>query len=82
MIQFHEMSEGWTVDYWPTGELVSITRPNEIGGGIVTICFAKRVFAGGYGHPHHPASTKQYKGRGWMDQIVRDAVDWLEEVMK
>ena len=26
-------------------------------------------------------NTKQYAGRNWKEQIVDDAIEWLEEIM-
>jgi hypothetical protein len=52
-----------------------------LGGGIVSIDYDRRNFAVGYGTTHRAESTKKYAGRGWRDELVSDAVEWLESVM-
>lgn len=62
--------------------LFALIRPTP-GGGIVTIDFERRIFAGGFGAPNRNlvASKKQYKGAGWKESIVQDAIKWLDSVM-
>ncbi|MYM92658.1 hypothetical protein [Duganella vulcania] len=80
-LKYHEQSEGWTHEYLPDGHCVCFQRPGEIGGGYVTVDFERRTFATGYARPRVNAATVEYKGKGWQDRIVRDALDHLERVM-
>jgi hypothetical protein len=81
-IKYHEQQAGWTHEYTPDGQCICFCRPQELGGGYVTVDFAQRIFACGHGRPHKHAGSKTYAGRGWKDQIIRDAIDHLEQVMK
>ena len=81
-LKYHEQGEGWTHDYTPDGKCICFARPQEIGGGFVTVDFEQRIFSCGYGRPRVHAGSKTYTGRGWKDQIIRDAIDHLEKVMQ
>lgn len=82
-IKFHEQSEGWTYEHLAGTGCVCIERPQEIGGGYVTIDFKRRIFASGYGVPRTPVvPDMEYKGRDWKQKIVDDAVRYLETVMR
>ena len=76
------LPDGWTREKSLYGnDTEAIFRPQQIGGGIVSIDYERRNFAGGYGSTHRPASTKKYFGRGWREALEADAVAWLESVM-
>lgn len=63
-------------------DMVVLERPRGSGGGYATIDFARRVFATGCGTPHVPVTPdKKYRGRGWQQQLVADAVNHLNAVM-
>lgn len=64
--------------------VISLRRLSGVEAGFVTIDFAKRIFAGGYGRPHelHAKNTRSYSGRGWQQVIVEDAIKWLNLVMQ
>jgi hypothetical protein len=81
-IKYHEQGEGWTHEWLQDRQCVCFKRPSEIGGGFVTVDFEQRIFSCGYGKPRQHAGTKIYAGRGWKDQIIRDAIDHLEKVMQ
>jgi len=80
-ITYHEQSEGWTHEHLPDGRCVCFRRPQDLGGGYVTVDFEARIFNTGAGRPYRPAVGKSYGGRGWKDAIVRDAIDHLEKIM-
>jgi hypothetical protein len=80
-MKYHEQQEGWTHEYMPDGQCVCFCRPQELGGGFVTVDFSARIFNTGYGRPKRPAIQKSYGGRGWKDAIIRDAIDHLEAIM-
>lgn len=78
-----DLPEGWTHETLVgSGKvLVCLARP---GGGFVTIDFERRIFAGGMGRPndHLKGSTLVYEGRCWKQNIVKDAIAWLDGVMQ
>ena len=80
-LKYHEQSEGWKHERLADRHCVCIMRPREIGGGFVTIDFERRIFSTGYGKPRQGATATEYKGKGWKERIVRDAIDHLEHVM-
>ena len=72
---------GWTVGepaQWP--DVVYIERPS---GGAVSLDLKLRVWDSGIQlprrFPHGVAHT--YNGRGWRQQMVKDACAWLDAVM-
>lgn len=79
------LPEGWTSEepkHWP--DLVYVERPRETGGGAVSLDFKLRVWDSGIQCPRRfPSSVekKQYGGRNWKRQMVKDACEWLEMVM-
>jgi hypothetical protein len=81
-IKYYEQQEGWKHEYIHNGQCIVFERPREIGGGFVTVDLERRIFSGGYGWPREHAGTKTYAGRGWKNQIIRDAIDYLEQAMK
>lgn len=80
-----KVPNGWTADakVWPGGSVIAFVAPAEMGG-TVTVDFERRIFDGGYGRPGQlnlPSKNKKYTGRGWQDEIVSDATNWLQSVM-
>jgi hypothetical protein len=80
-LTFHEQQEGWGHEWLTDKHCVCIMRPQELGGGFVTVDFERRLFGSGYGKPRQGASDANYGGKGWKDRIVRDAIDHLERTM-
>ena len=80
-LKYHEQGEGWKHEWLADRHCVCVMRPREIGGGVVTIDFDRRIFSTGYGKPRHGATATEYAGRGWKDRIVRDAIDHLQRMM-
>lgn len=80
-----DLPEGWKHEFLVGSgkSLLCLERPGS-GGGFVTIDFARRIFAGGMGRPydHLKASTQVYEGRCWKQNIIKDAVAWLDSVMQ
>lgn len=82
-IKFHEQKEGWKHKVIHNGQFIAIERPREIGGGFVTVDVKRRIFSIGYGRvPRHMGNKTDYTGMGWLDRLVRDAIDHLEKTMK
>ncbi|MEJ8837622.1 hypothetical protein [Ramlibacter sp. AN1133] len=80
------LPQGWTLEvFMGDPDIVVINRPRELGGGMTTMDFRRRVFSPGYGRPHFfPRDFQQhpYKGRGWKRTFVGEACAWLEATMK
>ena len=68
---------GWTIEH-RDGYAV-LRHPNTMGG-CVTIDWSCRGFRGGYSTDGRLTSSKTYRGRGWREELVRDAVAWLSSV--
>jgi hypothetical protein len=82
-IKFHEQSEGWKHEYMPDGHCVCIERPQEIGGGYVTIDFKRRIFGTGMTIPRFAAiANLEFKGKDWQRRLIEAAVKHLNDVMK
>jgi hypothetical protein len=78
--------EGWTVEEYAGGKnLIALGRPQDVGGGFVTIDCENRFFCSGLAVPHRPWAPLQdmesFKGAGWRERIVRAAVTWLDQAM-
>lgn len=77
--------QGWVIEEFPRDpDIVVLNRPQDTGGGMVSIDFTKRVFDGGYQMPRNfpqDVERKKYGGRGWKEQLARDASSWLEKAM-
>lgn len=76
------LPEGWESEtYSGRKDIIVLKRPGQ-GGGFVTLDFEKRIYAAGMGTPRrHEGAQKMYKGRGWNQEFVDDAVAWLNNVM-
>ena len=82
-IKFHEQSDGWTVERSNHDKVVfHIKRPNEIGGGWVSINLNTRCFGLGNCLPRRASWKSEYEGRGWKNRLVADAVAALSTAMK
>lgn len=82
-IKFHEQQEGWTHERLSDGNCVCIERPQEIGGGFVTIDFKRRIFATGMGTPRFAAIDNiEFKGKDWQRRLIEAAVKHLNDIMK
>lgn len=80
-LRYHELQEGWTHEQLQDCYCVSVIRPQELGGGYVTIDYAQRIYNFGYGRPRQHAGKTSYAGKGWQDRILRDAIDHLTALM-
>ena len=81
-IKFHEQQEGWKHEYLPDGNCVCIERPQEIGGGFVTIDFKRRIFGTGMAAPRFAAiGNIEFKGKDWQQRLIDAAVKHLNDVM-
>lgn len=64
-------------------DLLVIERPNH--GGFVTVDTKNRFFAPGYATPHRNFAPDRdwtvYVGTGWLQRLIKDAVDWLDTTM-
>lgn len=75
------LPEGWTsTEFAAYGTVIDRPQP---GGGSVTVDFELRAYAGGTSpvRSNTRIGSKSYKGRGWQQELVNDAVSWLESVM-
>lgn len=82
-----KLPDGWT---WSVinEHSICLERPQAVGGGYVTVDFKMRWFApgrfapgSGPVHSTQRTSTKAYALRGWTQEIVTDAIAWLEKMM-
>lgn len=69
------LPEGWTTEALAGGAHTLLKSPNEVG--YATVDWSRRGFRSGCSVTGPMASTKSYAGRGWREQLVRDAVAWL-----
>lgn len=75
-----ELPEGWTHEQLPYPQYTAIYMPVSLGGGIATIDYHERVVRDGLCTTGRPALAGRYTGRGWRQQLERDAVDRLQRI--
>lgn len=78
------LPEGWHFEQYPRQpDVFIVERPRAAGGGMVSLDFRLRVWNAGHQLPRSfPDQVKRcYGGRGWKEQMVRQACDWLERAM-
>ena len=81
---------GWIAEpYHTPSRYVVVTAPSAMGMLSATIDWRDRGFRGGLvisGRFESERSTrfgrtrKRYRGRGWQEQLLKDAVRWLRKV--
>ena len=71
------LPDGWTVEH---RDGYAVLRHPSAMGGYITVDWDCRGFRGGYSTAGRLTSTKTYRGRGWREALVRDAVAWLSSV--
>jgi hypothetical protein len=72
-----KLPEGWTVEQRDGYAILHHPSPRS---GYVTVDWDCRGFRSGYSTAGRLTSTKTYRGRGWREMLVRDAVAWLSSV--
>ncbi len=73
-----KLPEGWTTATL-VGEQTLLTSPHKY---MVTVDFDKRGFRSGMSTHGQLLNKTGYRGRGWKQQLVDDAVKWLVEATK
>lgn len=81
------LPEGWTSEVVYREQekperWVLITAHEPRGGGMVTLDLELRCYRSGFVVTGRATSTKKYAGRGWKEQLTRDAVRWLQGVLR
>jgi hypothetical protein len=73
---------GWKIEV-VDGYGIVVTRPADVGGGLVTIDPGQRAFTTGCCPMrfNNRIVPNAYSGRGWQQRLVDDAVQWLDKVM-
>jgi len=71
--------EGWTLDHVTVtrGEEAILTAP---GVGYVTIVWHRRGFRPGISTIGKLIGKGPFRGRGWKQRLVNEAVAWLKEI--
>lgn len=70
---------GWTANHekCPVGHTVVVIQSVGPRSGFVTVDPAARAFRGGMTCNGPKDSTELYQGRGWLDRLYADAIEWL-----
>lgn len=74
------LPEGWTYEKVDHNCIELCMPAPDLGR--VTIDFDKRAFSLGGGLVIRPATNTKYGGRGWAKQIVKDAIEHLQQVYR
>jgi len=70
---------GWTTNHerCPVGRTVVVIQSVGPKSGFVTVDPAARCFRGGMTCIGRIDSTQPYQGRGWLERLYADAIEWL-----
>lgn len=72
--------EGFTIEVDGYGRNADVIHCE--GTGYVTVDWEKRCFRAGATTYGQSLTTKSYKGPGWRQKLVDDAVKWLQEISR
>lgn len=82
------LPEGWSLEepYSEHPHMFVVHRDEAIGGGFVSIDCSERVFCGGcvpviWNMILAVDTRPEYRGRNWKQDLIQDAISWLDKVM-
>jgi hypothetical protein len=73
------LPQGWTHEFIGNDFTVFFAPDKQ---GMVTIDYKRRGYRGGYNTWGCTLNSETYSGRGWKDNLERDALQWLQDVLK